>query len=291
MRSIELNDWDLRVVLAPEIGGSVARFDLIVNERPVPIFRPMPGTSHEVLQSACFPVVPYANRIRDGKFLFRGREIVLPPNMGGQRFPLHGDGWLTPWRIINATRREVELLYEHKSGDWPWDYEARQTFALNEDSLGIVLECRNRSAEDMPCGLALHPFFPSTPRTTLDTDVERVWSTDPDVLPLRAEVPVGRYDLKRRTIGGQDLDNGYDGWSGRAKIESPESGIRLIMISEAPRLQIYSPKGENFFAAEPVTNANAALNAPEDQWPSLGLRVLKSGEAMALTARFELLPG
>lgn len=39
------------------------------------------------------------------------------------------------------------------------------------------------------------------------------------------------------------------------------------------------------FVAEPVTHANAALNAPEDQWPELGLRVLEPGEEMRLDMR------
>jgi len=117
-----------------------------------------------------------------------------------------------------------------------------------------------------------------------------VWTIDADVLPLRAEAPAGRYDLKRRAIAGQDLDNGYDGWSGRALIQWPENDLALMMISEAPRLQIFAPKDGDFFAAEPVTNANAALNAPEAEWESLGIRVLKSGETLALNATFELLP-
>jgi aldose 1-epimerase len=151
-----------------------------------------------------------------------------------------------------------------------------------------LLTCTNRSTEEMPCGLALHPYFPSSPRTVLDTEVKRVWTIDADVLPVSAEAPTGRYSLKRRAIGGQDLDNGYEGWSGRALIEWPENGIRLAMTSDAPRLQVYSPKGESFFSAEPATNANAALNATEEEWPALGLRVLKPGEAMTLSTRFEL---
>ena len=35
--------------------------------------------------------------------------------------------------------------------------------------------------------------------------------------------------------------------------------------------------------AEPVTHANAALNAPEEQWRQLGMEVLEPNEEMALT--------
>jgi aldose 1-epimerase len=39
-----------------------------------------------------------------------------------------------------------------------------------------------------------------------------------------------------------------------------------------------------------VTHANAALNAPEDQWPDLGMRVLEPGEALDLDMRLEVVP-
>ncbi len=39
-----------------------------------------------------------------------------------------------------------------------------------------------------------------------------------------------------------------------------------------------------------MSHANAALNAPEEQWPELGMRVLAPGEAMALDMRLEVIP-
>jgi aldose 1-epimerase len=39
-----------------------------------------------------------------------------------------------------------------------------------------------------------------------------------------------------------------------------------------------------------VTHANAALNAPESEWPKLGMRVLDPGEAMSLDMRLDVIP-
>ena len=38
-----------------------------------------------------------------------------------------------------------------------------------------------------------------------------------------------------------------------------------------------------------MTHANAALNAPEEEWPELGMRVLDPGEAMSLTMRLDVI--
>jgi aldose 1-epimerase len=53
--------------------------------------------------------------------------------------------------------------------------------------------------------------------------------------------------------------------------------------------QLYSPALGGIFVAEPVTHANAALNAPENQWLELGMRVLDPGESIDLTMRLDFL--
>jgi aldose 1-epimerase len=42
--------------------------------------------------------------------------------------------------------------------------------------------------------------------------------------------------------------------------------------------------------AEPVTHANAALNAPEAEWPELGMHVLEPGAEMRLDMRLDVTP-
>jgi aldose 1-epimerase len=42
--------------------------------------------------------------------------------------------------------------------------------------------------------------------------------------------------------------------------------------------------------AEPASHANAALNAPESEWPELGMHVLEPGEEMSLDMRLEVVP-
>jgi aldose 1-epimerase len=68
----------------------------------------------------------------------------------------------------------------------------------------------------------------------------------------------------------------------------PNRGRGLRLTSEAPRFQLYSPKEGGRIAAEPVTNANAALNRPEAEWARLGLWILQPNERVQLTARFEV---
>ena len=67
---IELVAGDLRVMLDPETGGAIAAFTW----RDVALLRPVSdprlGAQHE-RAVAGYPLIPFANRVADGRFSFR----------------------------------------------------------------------------------------------------------------------------------------------------------------------------------------------------------------------------
>lgn len=271
--------------IAPEIGGAIARFDHISGDRRLPILRGCDAPL-DSLQCASFPLVPFVNRVRGGRFVFRERMVRLSPNMAGDPSPLHGQGWLGRWTELSRQTAEAVLEYRHEPDEWPWRYEAQQHFRLEPQALELDLSCRNLSEEPMPCGLGQHPYFPCTPATRINTRVAGVWTVDEQVLPV-ARVPVsGHYALDDRPVCGRSLDNGYDGWSGEARFTGAGGVRETLMVSPGTRwFQLYSPPEGGLFVAEPVTHANAALNEPEERWPALGMRVLDPGESMTLRMR------
>jgi aldose 1-epimerase len=283
---VRLASGRLDLLLSPRAGGSIARFDWRGDNGPIPLLRGCNNMPENVLDAASFPLVPFVNRIRGGRFTFRGRTIVLTPNLPGDPSPLHGHGWLRPWRVDRHDDCEAELTFRHAPGEWPWAYQARQRFRLDEDGLSLRLGCRNISDAPMPCGLGQHPYFPCTAQTSLDTRVSHVWTIDARVLPVAKLPAEGHYDLRDRLVCGQGLDHGFGGWNGTAAIRTPGAPFEIAMSSPDARFfQLYSPREGGLFVAEPVTHANAALNAPEEQWPQLGLRVLEPGEEMTLDMR------
>ena len=282
---------NLLLRLSPSIGGAISAFEWLGDRAPRPILRECHSPLEKVLDAASFPLVPYVNRIRDGRFTFRGRAVSLRPNMSGDPSPLHGDGWLNPWELEAASDRHALLKFRHEAGEWPWDYEAKQQIDLDGRGCSLTLSCANLSDEPMPCGLGFHPYFPCGAQTRIDTGVTHAWAIDANVLPVDKVPAEGRYDLSDRLVCGQHLDNGFAGWGGEARMSDPGWPYELRMSSaDAHFFQLYSPPEGGIFVAEPVTHANAALNAPEEQWRELGMRVLEPGEAMSLTMRLDVLP-
>lgn len=286
---ITLSAGSLELVLSPAAGGSIARFEHVDGERTISILRGCPGTPGHALETGSFPLVPYVNRIRGGQFSFRGQTIRLAPNMANDPSPLHGQGWLSPWRVVAASRNGAVLEYVHVAGEWPWAFRSQQGFKLDPTGLEIVLSCRNTSARPMPCGLGQHPYFLCSAETRIATHVDHVWTIDKQVLPVERIAATGRYDLSDQAVCGMGLDHGFSGWSGSAEFSDPAWPFKIILSStDASFFQLYSPKDGGLFVAEPVTHANAALNAPEEQWDNLGMRILSPNEEMELVMRLEL---
>src|SRR5262252_2001889 len=73
-------------------------------------------------EMGCFPMVPYGSRIRDGRFLFCGREVVESSAGPDMRHALHGHGWRRDWTVVERDDNRVVLDYAHTTGAWPWAY-------------------------------------------------------------------------------------------------------------------------------------------------------------------------
>jgi aldose 1-epimerase len=283
---VQLRAGELEAELAPQIGGSIAAF----RHAGRPVMRDAPADLRDVLDASSFPLVPFVNRVREGRFSFRGREVRLAPNLPPQKHPLHGQGWRGPWSVTRSQQDGAELAFRHEAGEWPWAYEARQVFTLDEGGLTIDLTVTNTSGEVMPAGLGQHPYFPANSETVLSTRVTEVLTVDEEVMPVGLEPAAGRYDLHERRIERAGLDNGYEGWGGEAEIRWPDRRLtlRITASDNARRFQVYAPEEGGVVVAEPVTHANDAFSHPEERWPSLGLVLLEPGAAMSMRARFEV---
>lgn len=279
----------LELRLSPSIGGAISGLACIAGGRRTAVLRESHSPLEKVLDAACFPLVPFSNRIRGGCFSFRGEEIRLEPNMAGDPSPLHGQGWTSPWSVESRTAASAVLALEHEPGEWPWAYAARQSVRVEASALHMRLACRNISDRPMPCGLGFHPYFSCGPDTRIRTGVGHVWTVDELVLPVERLPATGRFSLADDPACGRGLDNGYGGWTGRALFTDPGWPFQVELSSPGARFfQLYSPEHGGLFVAEPVTHANAALNEPEEQWPALGLQVLDPGAEMSVEARLAI---
>jgi len=284
---ITLRTGGAGLVLAPAAGGAVARYWIDDAGRSLDLLRPWaaPGQGDRFL-AAAFPLVPYSNRIRAGRFSFRGRDVTLPLNRPPERHSIHGVGWQVGWTPLDVGPHEAALEYRHAADSWPWAYRARQRFALGERSVSVELSLTNESDTAMPAGLGWHPYFVGTPRTTLTASVKAIWLTDDEFMPTTLSPPPRELDPTRGVkVDAVALDNCFTGWRRRAVIEQPEERVRLTMTAEPPLefLVAYTPPGRPFFCAEPVSHITDAFNLAAAGRPDTGMRILPPGETLRAT--------
>jgi aldose 1-epimerase len=110
-------------------------------------------------ECAAFALVPYSNRIRAGRFSFRGRDVRLPLNRPPERHSIHGLGWPMAWRPLDVREHEATLEFRHDAGAWPWAFRATQHFALELSSLTVGLAPPTRATRRCRPG-SWHPYFP-----------------------------------------------------------------------------------------------------------------------------------
>ena len=197
---LELRQADTALVLDAAHGGAVREFTV----RGRPILRPTPARAAVTpLDQACFPMVPYCNRIARGRFHFAGHRVRLAPNLAGETHPLHGQGWRGAWTVVEAGDSGATLRFEGGGDAWPWRYRAEQRFEI--DTGGF------------------HPYFSDGKHARLQAQLPRVWRTDAAALPVEdAATPAAwRFD-SARSVSTLPLDHCFAGWDGEAVIAWPD---------------------------------------------------------------------
>ena len=276
------------VVVSPETGGSITRYASDQAGGTIEWLRPaLPDAvdAGSAGNTSCFPMVPFSNRIREARFHFRGRLIQLAQNFSPELHAIHGHGWREAWQVIDGGERSATIEYRHAAGAWPWAYRARQSFALTQDRLTVRMSVTNESADPMPVGFGLHPYFVRTPGVRVRAGVQSMWSADANAMPSGLVPPPDSLLLDGAGLrpDATPLDNNFIGFGGQAIIEWPEWNARLWMTADPvfSCLVVYTPAGQDFFCAEPATNCIDAFNLADVGRTDTGMLVVKPGETVS----------
>lgn len=281
-----------RLSVLPTLGASVAAWDLQWRGQWTPLFRPWAGGG-DLYTTACFPLVPWSNRITEGGFMHKGLHYPVLQNRAGENYPIHGDGWLQAWQAEAYTDNSVVLTLssEQYDGD-PYTYSATQTLTLRDDGLEINLQVTNRGAEELPFGLGLHPYFPRNAATRLQSRADGVWLCGTDPIPtghtqrFPATFDYNQFAPVDFPADGPLIDNCFTGWDGVSRIDYPDRGLRIEMRMEDCNgySLMYRPPGLDYFCLEPITHPIDAFHMPDRD----GLVNLVPGASMRLLTHFKV---
>lgn len=205
------------------------------------------------IADGCFPMVPWAGRVRDGRLVTAGRVHQLPRSDDGNA--LHGLGHVAAWRAVSLGSYELAV-----SDPWPTAGTARLAYQLLDD--GIRIDLSWDDGTESPCSMGMHPWFPRRLPTgdevELDLRTELMVERGGDGLPTGRLVSptVGPWDDCFRVAGSPVLT-----WPG---------AIEVTLSSSSPWWVVYSdPSGT--ICVEPQTTPPDSFEhpglQPEGAWP------------------------
>lgn len=283
---LEIKAGNNRIGIYPSLGGAIAywlRKDLL-------IFYPVersPLTRHSDQIIAAYPMLPYSNRIANGKFKFNNSVYQLTPNASNGKDSIHGNAWQKSWDLESFTENSVVLTlnYNPDKGsqkEWPYAYFARLRYCVYESGLFIQMSCKNTDICKQPIGMGFHPYLPRRNLVEIGFSAPSVWNNGPDGLPEGRMLNEDQWNFDQMRILKQDdfLDNCYVNWDREAFIRWKYSNSFLTVSASViyRHFVVYTPPDQSFFTMEPATNMNNAINMPEIS--DRGLFILKPGQIL-----------
>ena len=269
-----------QLTLDPDRGGAIREFSW--NGRHV--LRPTPALAgDDPFDTACFPMVPFVNRVAHGRFSFGGHTVQLERNWSGDPHPLHGAGWRARWMVLEASGAKARLRFAGGADEWPWAYRSEQSFELLPDGLSIELSVENLSDKPMPAMLGLHPYFEDGAHAQLRARLPRVWLTDGAALPIQESPTPAKWRFEpARPVKAVALDHSFSGWDGIAALRWPDRSVTLH-ARDCGSLHVYAPLDKDFFCVEPQTAAAGALGRNDAE-----AAVVAPGARFAIGMRLEV---
>ena len=153
---LELRAGPASCTVSAADGGRVAALnvdgvDLIVGADPT-----LPASGW-----GSYPMVPWAGRIRAGRFIFDGVDVQLPINFAPHA--IHGTGFEQSWDVAEHDERRGALFCRLA---WVFGGTAEQLIELTDESLTCTLAVR-AAQRAMPATIGWHPWFVKPERADL----------------------------------------------------------------------------------------------------------------------------
>jgi aldose 1-epimerase len=173
---LELASGPARVVIDTEHGGRLASLrvqdlELLVNASDSP------------LHWGCYPMAPFAGRVRHGRFRYAGCEYQLPLNM-----PPHahaGTVYDQAWKVEHVDTTDAVLICDL---DEPWPFPGRVVHRMRINDGGIELRLEVWAEDEpFPASCGWHPWWRRRlsrgQPVQLDLAAGAMWARDDDGLP------------------------------------------------------------------------------------------------------------
>ncbi|RYB90418.1 aldose epimerase [Nocardioides oleivorans] len=221
-------------------------------------------------------LMPWPNRIRDGRYSFGGRDLQLGLTDPGHGNASHGLARWAAWTLEEQTSTSVSLVYRVMAQTgYPWTLDLHVLYDLSADGLVVTQTATNLAPEPAPYASGAHPYLcvgDAIEDLELHVPARTRLLVDERQLPTGIEPVSGDTDFTTpRRIGDLELDHGFGGLEhadGRATVTLRDpatgDGVALWVDAQHHWLQLYTAPtagARPAIAVEPMTAPADAFNS------------------------------
>jgi aldose 1-epimerase len=235
-------------------------------------------------------LLPWPNRLRDGRWTWRGRSLQLDVASPEKPHASHGLLSWQPWAVLEQATADVSVgtVVEPRPG-YPFRIAAALDYDLTPERLTVTVRIRNVGTDEAPVGAGMHPYL--AVGATDDGDIGRAELQLPARTALEVEggLPTGArryFDGAIGRIGDRalddpltDLQRDAGGWA-RTVVSGAAGRLELAADEAWPWMQVYTgdtlPPGgrRRSIAVEPMTcppnafadGADLIVLPPGERW-------------------------
>jgi aldose 1-epimerase len=240
-------------------------------------------------------LIPWPNRVRDGKYTFAGKGEQLALTEPARGNASHGLVRWALWSLLEHEASKLTVGYRlHPQQGWRGHLDLTVSYALDDLGLSVSTSAVNAGSRPVPFGYGAHPYIAIGDAPLADVELGvpggRRVLVDDRSLPTGTELVEGSdFDFRSpRPLGGTeldtaftDLDRGGDGrWRVTVRATPDRPGVALWAGRAFDWVQVFTAQGKDAgvagqrgIAVEPMTCPADAFNSGD------GLVVLEPGQS------------
>ncbi len=279
--------------LAVSSRGAQLRGMRVVGQAIMPEF----ALGHSPALSAGAQLVPWPNRVRDGRWRWQGHELALPINEVSRNTAIHGLVCDLDFAVLEHTTNRLRLgATLLASAGYPWELGVEFEYLLDGTSLTVTTTLHNQSGTPAPWAYGAHPYFGfegvTGDQLTLSLAADSWLALDEQLIPIEQHSVDGtRLDLRSgRPLAALELDDVFCGLhpdaSGVIATLSSADGRQIAVWTDEQfgYAQVFTPPAARARElADWATVAIEPMTAPADAFNSgTGLRTLAADERVSL---------
>lgn len=266
-----------RTAVVVEVGGGLRRYS-VADREVLDGFGPGERADGGRGQA----LIPWPNRVRDGRYEWEGETLQLPLNETALGHAIHGLVRWRNWEVLawEPSRLTFGLRLFPMPG-YPFTLGLAIEYELNDAGLRVRTRAENLGTRACPYGVGFHPYLTlgrpiDTARLTLPA--QRALVTDERAIPISSEPVAGTpLDFREpREIGALALDTCFGDLlrdeDGRARITLTDDAAsatlwlgdayRYVMVYTGDTLRVVARRRRGL-AVEPMSCAPNAFASAE----------------------------